>query len=353
MENVFRIKNKALDSKAQSFLKLHEHKLNYEERKINKLIVMKFKQYSSNDEFIYFIIVYCYYFYWYVDINTPYFNDNHRSYARSMKESLKAEMKWDIHWYLNKMLEMHDDLFLLKITIKSIIIAEPHKYAVFVPNLELYYKSIWWLLPILSFKEYHELISIYQDKYFERVYPDQYKWTKKLYEETISEFDVVENFMVDVMNDLNRIMEEVGLFWRFLVRKKSFFSIYNKIKRKTDSKINDFIWVRIIFKDSDELFEFSKKFENKFVIIKKKDYIKNPKPTWYRALHYNFIYYYWNITKIIEIQLRTEEMNKRASTWKLAHFAYSVNKNKWDPLFKEVQEWLEAIKELELTPQIK
>ena len=56
MENVFKLKNKALDYKVQEFLKQHEHKLNYEERKINKLIVIKFKQYSSNDDFIYFTL---------------------------------------------------------------------------------------------------------------------------------------------------------------------------------------------------------------------------------------------------------------------------------------------------------
>jgi len=350
IHSTFNVKNKFLNEKIQKVMWEFQDKLNDEQLKILKLVVIRFKKYSNNDEFLYFTIVYWLYYFWFLKLDSPYISDTHRTYIYSIIDSLKAEMNWDIKWYVAKMLEMDDDLFLLKIIIKSIIINEPEKFWVFIPDIKLYYRSIWRIIPILSYKEYPKLLNIYQDKYFEKVYNEEYNWTKNIYQETISKIDVVENFMVDVINDMNRLMEYLNIYWRIKVRRKSYFSIYNKLKRKEDSSINDFIWVRIVFKDEEELKKFATIFEEKFIIERKKDYIESPKPSWYKALHYNFMYYYENLTKMLELQLRTNEMNDMAHLWNVWHFAYSINQNKWDSLFSEVLDWLEIIKTIDIKP---
>lgn len=350
VDSTFRVKNQYLNDKVTKLMTDHKDELTDEQFKILQLILLKFKKYSNNEDFVYFIIVYSMYYFGHISADSPYLSDTHRKYLHSMKDSLKAEMNKNLKEYLTKMLEMHDDLFLLKVIIKSIILNEPEKFWVFVPDIKQYYRSIWRIIPVLSYKEYPKLLNIYQDKYFEKVYNSEFNWTKNTYQETIAKIDVVENFMVDVINDLNRLMEILWVYWRVTVRRKSYFSIYNKLKRKDNGQINDFIWVRIVFKTEEELFKFAKMFEDKFVIVSKKNYIKNPKESWYQSLHYNFVYYYENVTKNIELQLRTEEMNEQAHRWHLGHFTYSLDQNKWDPLFKEVQEWLEVLKEININP---
>jgi (p)ppGpp synthase/HD superfamily hydrolase len=64
---------------------------------------------------------------------------------------------------------------------------------------------------------------------------------------------------------------------RIKMRKKSYFSIFNKIKRKQNADFLDSIGVRLIFKDLEDLRKYEEVFEDKFVYSKKKDYILNPK----------------------------------------------------------------------------
>lgn len=346
----FKIKNQYLNEKIEKLLSSHKEDLTAEQLTILKLVVLKFKKHSNNDEFLYFTIVYWMYYFGHISIDSPYISNTHRWYIDQIISTLKAEMNHDIYNYIKWLLEMEEELFLLKVIIKSIIINEPEKFWLFIPDIKQYYRAIGWIIPILSYKEMPKLLNEYQDKYFEKVYNEEFNWTKNTYKQTIAKIDVVENFMVDVINDLNKLLEELSVYARITVRRKSYFSIYNKMKRKWDSNINDFIWVRIIFKTEDDLFKFARVFEEKFIIEKKKNYIKSPKPSWYRALHYIFTYYFENLTKMLEIQLRTEEMNVMAHFWKLAHFVYSSNQNKWDPLFVEVSEALEVIKDMEIQP---
>lgn len=350
IDNAFKVKNKYLSKKIEKVFSEYWDNLKEQQLEILKIVVIRFKKYSNNEDFLYFIILYSLFYFGHISIDSVYLTDTHRSYIYSIIDSLKAEMRGDVDAFLEKMLEMDEDLFLMKIIVKSVIVNEPEKFWWIIPDMQKYFKTIWWIIPLLSYKEYPKILNNMQDKYFEHVYNEEYNRTKRVYRENIAEIDVVENFMVDVINDLNRIMENLSVFWRITVRRKSYFSIYNKIKRKTDKKINDFIGVRTVFKTEAEIKKFSKMFEDKFIIETKKDYITTPKKSWYKAIHYIFIYYYWNVTKKLELQMRTARMNRLAHTWNLCHFIYSINENKWDPLFKEIHEWLNWIKNFNIEP---
>jgi hypothetical protein len=62
------------------------------------------------------------------------------------------------------------------------------------------------MIPILSYKEHPKILSSFQDIYFQKVYPEDYKWVKKTYKNYIEKVDVIENFMVDIINDISNIM---------------------------------------------------------------------------------------------------------------------------------------------------
>lgn len=340
----FRLKNKNYNKNAQEILEKYNEKLSYNQVKILKLVFMKYKNYSWDEEFLYFIIVYALFYFRLIDINNEYITPRFRERIEITLDSLKAEIADDPEEYVRLLLKMEEWTFLLKIIIKSIIIYEPELFGDFIPDLNRYYKALWWVIPILSYKEYPKILSSFQDIYFKEVYPDDYKRVKKKYKKYIEKVDVIENFMVDIINDISWIMSEIKIFGITQVRRKSYFSIFNKIKRKNWKQIYDFIWVRLILKDIKELKKFCKEFEDRFIIENKKDYVKNPKPNWYQAIHYRFIYNFENISFHLEMQVKTQKMD--ISTHQnngITHFAYSLQQKKWDDLFKEVKESVDCI----------
>lgn len=136
-------------------------------------------------------------------------------------------------------------------------------------------------------------------------------------------------------------MEKSWVDWTINLRKKSYFSLYSKYNRKKDKNVTDSIWVRIIFSSLKKLNMFKKQFETDYLYIKKKDYIKSPKENWYKAIHYSYINPFRNWEILVELQIKTKEMENEIvnDTNSLSHYCYTINSNKWDPLFKEVLEW--------------
>ena len=147
-------------------------------------------------------------------------------------------------------------------------------------------------------------------------------------------------YIISIVNNLNEWLFEAGLSARIQMRKKSYFSIFNKIKRKLNAEFLDSIWVRMIFKDLEELQKFEEVFETKFIYSKKKDYINTPKENGYQSLHYTFMTPYANNEVFVELQLRTEQMDKNIREAKeISHYSYTIKANKWDSMFEEVQFW--------------
>jgi (p)ppGpp synthase/HD superfamily hydrolase len=94
----------------------------------------------------------------------------------------------------------------------------------------------------------------------------------------------------------------------------------------------------MIFKGIDELRKFEEIFETKFIFTKKKDYIEEPKENGYQSLHYTFMTPYANNEVFVELQLRTEQMDREIHEAKeISHYSYTIKANKWDKMFEEVQ----------------
>lgn len=317
------------------------------QKSILRIAFLKVKSLSNDEYYLLLLVIHWLVYFKIMDINDSLISDRERKDIMIITNILKAEMKWDITEFIRIVLTLSEDMFLLKVVIKATIIKHEKDFSHLIPNMESYYKSIWWLLPILSYKEYSKLLSLFQDAYFEKVYPKEFAWIKKKYNQEIENVSDIENFMIDILNDLSWLMGNLWTLWIIKIRRKSFFSVYNKLKRKSSININDFVWLRIIFKNQEEMDKFIYEFEQMFVIKRKKDFVKYPKPNWYESIHYSFLYLYDTVDYWVELQLRTKKMDDKIRKGdETNHFAYSLSKKKWDPLFKEVNDSLEIIKYL-------
>ncbi len=124
-------------------------------------------------------------------------------------------------------------------------------------------------------------------------------------------------------------MKELQISGRVFGRKKHIYSIYKKLKSHSMDNIYDLVAVRAIVNTVAECYALLGRLhsvlppmENRF-----KDYIAIPKPNGYQSLHTTVIFK--NLP--VEIQIRTDEMNKYAEYGVAAHWIYK-EKRKQDGL---------------------
>ena len=123
-------------------------------------------------------------------------------------------------------------------------------------------------------------------------------------------------------------------------RPKHFFSIYNKMLRREKSfeQIYDLIAIRIILKKVEDCYLVLGMVHNLFTPVQErfKDFIATPKTNMYQSLHTTVI---GPGGKMVEIQIRTEEMHRTAEEGIAAHWRYKEGKQKEDELDKQLV-WL-------------
>ena len=102
-------------------------------------------------------------------------------------------------------------------------------------------------------------------------------------------------------------------------RIKSYDSLVRKIRRKNipmslasiEENIKDIAGVRVICSFPEDIYELADSFlkQDDIVLIEKKDYIKNPKPSGYRSLHLIFEVNTLENGVRVEVQIRTITMD--------------------------------------------
>ena len=132
-----------------------------------------------------------------------------------------------------------------------------------------------------------------------------------------------EKYIDTVKSFIKKTMDAANLKCEILGRNKNFYSIYNKMisQNLPFEDIYDIIAFRIILDTVPHCYEalglihsMWKPIDHKF-----KDYIGRPKPNMYQSLHTTVI---GPIGERIEIQIRTWEMDKVASSGIAAHWGY-------------------------------
>jgi len=323
----------------QRFEKIYNENKDYISNDLELLIknvIVIFKRHSSNEELIVLSLIYWLLYFCIIDKNNEHITDIDKNNLKILQKSFKYELDWDYKKFLDEAINMDEDLFLLKTVIKYSILSFEKKFINIVSNQNNYYKSIWYLIPFLTYIE-SPFLSFFQDIYFKKVYPKKFEKIRKYYIDKISKVEFPWEHMFTIVNNISEIMSEADVIWKTKVRRKTYFSIYNKLIRKKWVWLLDTIWIRIIFQNIDDLNIFSKIFEEKYVFIDKKDFINFPKENWYKSLHYKYVSPYRDTQILVELQIRTLEMDKEINSEKwISHFSYTVKQNKWSKLFKEV-----------------
>lgn len=199
-----------------------------------------------------------------------------------------------------------------------------------------------------------------EDLSFPYVYPEEYKWVKKIsserYKEKQKTIDKVKKLLKTKLDKDNIPYIHIES------RSKHYYSLYKKLLRKDMAleKIYDLIALRIITKDTPACYQVLGAVHDLWPPMKGriKDYIAQPKPNNYRSLHTTV---YTDGQNIIELQIRSEEMHEEAEYGISAHWHYKKDirshipfkdkqvkwvkeLTKWQKEFKDTEEYIEALK---------
>lgn len=157
-----------------------------------------------------------------------------------------------------------------------------------------------------------------------------------------------ERITLKIIKELQHIFDEKKISAKVSGRAKYFYSIYKKMqKKKLDfDQVYDLIALRIITKTIPDCYaalgivhDLWKPMPNRF-----KDYISVPKSNGYQSLHTTVMS---NYGKIIEVQIRTEQMHNEAEEGIAAHWRYIGTER--DKLFDKRITWLKQILEWKMT----
>ena len=155
--------------------------------------------------------------------------------------------------------------------------------------------------------------------------------------------DKIKNLIISEIIELNIQAEITG-------RVKHFYSIYKKIQRLNSEEIFDLLAIRIIVEKERQCYEVLGIIHDLFKPLpgRFKDYIAIPKSNLYRSLHTTVI---GPEKRLVEIQIRTQEMHDVAEYGIAAHWKYKESqasvqtKSSYDIKFSELRQRLLDMKQ--------
>ncbi|OGI61487.1 hypothetical protein A2645_01055 [Candidatus Nomurabacteria bacterium RIFCSPHIGHO2_01_FULL_39_9] len=184
-----------------------------------------------------------------------------------------------------------------------------------------------------------------EDFAFPFAYPEEYK---KI-EDIVKERKYINNkYLEKIKNSLlKELAEEKIKITNLSYRLKRHFSLWLKIKNRGNiEKVYDFVALRIIVPTIEDCYRTLGVIHGVWrpVPSQIKDYIALPKPNGYRSLHTTV---FTGDGGMVEIQIRTEEMDVEAEIGIAAHFSYKEKLQESGNQFKKQYEWLKEIKKIQ------
>ena len=155
-----------------------------------------------------------------------------------------------------------------------------------------------------------------------------------------------DNYIVEMMNSVSKILNEHGLKHEIKGRSKSIYSIYNKLdKGKSFNEIYDLLALRVFVNTEAECYQVLGLIHSKFRPIPKrfKDYIAMPKTNMYQSLHTTV---FGVDGELFEIQTRTYEMDKVAENGIASHWSYKEGKSNMQNEMEQKLQFFRVIMEL-------
>lgn len=170
-----------------------------------------------------------------------------------------------------------------------------------------------------------EIKGILQDLSFPYVDPEGYAWIRQasapLYRDT-------EKYLAKVITFVDKELQAKDISATIHGRNKHLYSLYKKIQAKGRDfgDVYDLIAVRIIVDNVAECYEVLGLLHQQWkpLLGRIKDYIALPKPNGYQSLHTTV---FCLDGKVVEFQIRTQQMHREAEYGIAAHWSYSSYKS--------------------------
>jgi len=184
-----------------------------------------------------------------------------------------------------------------------------------------------------------------EDLGFAALYPLRYSVLEKAVKEARGHRKEVLN---KIEKSIKRRVRQEKLQGRILSREKHLYSLYRKIRDKTLSfeETYDVYAFRIIVDDVDTCYRMLGVVHNLYMPVpgKFKDYIAIPKGNGYQSLH-TILFGPYGIP--IEVQIRTEDMDKVAESGVAAHWVYKSGEENIDQMHAGAREWMRELLEMQ------
>lgn len=169
----------------------------------------------------------------------------------------------------------------------------------------------------------------------------------KLVQKIANKREEREKYIRKVTYPIRKELREAKIKATITGRPKHFYSIYGKMEKRQlpFEQIYDLLAIRIIVKRLEECYFVLGIVHNLYTPVQErfKDYIATPKSNFYQSLHTTVI---GPDGKMVEIQIRTEEMHRTAEEGIAAHWRYKEGRQKEDELDKHLN-WLRQVLELQ------
>ncbi len=151
--------------------------------------------------------------------------------------------------------------------------------------------------------------------------------------------------VADAIIKIQEVAENMPLI-KIKGRPKHIYSIYKKlhVKQVKLAELYDLFGIRILVPTIEDCYSLLGKLHEHFQPIEGhlKDYIANPKPNMYQSLHTALRF---PNGKIVEVQIRTPEMDEFAEEGIAAHWRYKGMES--EQLFEKKMSWLKSILDLQ------
>ncbi len=184
-----------------------------------------------------------------------------------------------------------------------------------------------------------------EDLGFQAMYPLRYRVLEKAVREARGHRKEVLN---KIETSIKRRLRQEKLSGRILSREKHLYSLYRKIRDKTLSfdDVYDVYAFRIVVDRVDTCYRVLGVMHNLYKPVpgKFKDYIAIPKANGYQSLH-TILFGPYGVP--IEVQIRTEEMDKVAESGVAAHWLYKAGEQHIDYIHAGAREWLRELLEIQ------
>jgi GTP diphosphokinase / guanosine-3',5'-bis(diphosphate) 3'-diphosphatase len=205
-------------------------------------------------------------------------------------------------------------------------------------QIEISHETLSLYAPLAQRLGMFNIKSQLEDLSFKYLFPDEYK---SLSAKVQLRFAKREKLLEEFKHNLEEHLTEAQIPYRVLSRAKNLYSIYRKMMKQDlpFEDIEDALGIRLITDNVGSCYALMGIVHSVFkpVIGSFTDYIAVPKMNLYQSLHTTVMA---PLGEFVEIQIRTEEMNKTSEYGIAAHWRYKMGDGGKDAHLNEKLDWL-------------